>query len=174
MACAGALYVLKIAEAAIPAGLLAGDEYSVTSCTKPVSGQVGGVWGSSKQNWVFLAGLSDTRSEESCKYPWDHLDYLKNMSFSGKTRTWGCREARRAAGGKDVIMLLHPLRWEWRCSRSLIISSLILFSSDFFCMQAPCGFIFECENAFIFRWQLWSLWKTNGCATAAALGLGFV
>lgn len=104
MACVGAFYVLKIADTLVPAGLLAGDEYLVTSCTKPMVGP------GLKQNWVFLAGLSDTMSEESCKYSWDHLDYLKICHFSGKTRTLGCREAGRAFGGKDIILLLHPLR----------------------------------------------------------------
>lgn len=41
--CVAAFYVFKTAEAVVPAGLLAGDEYLVTSCTKPVSGYVG--WG---------------------------------------------------------------------------------------------------------------------------------
>lgn len=39
LACVGALYVLKNADAAVPAGLLVGDEYSVTSYTKPMSGR---------------------------------------------------------------------------------------------------------------------------------------
>lgn len=170
MACVGALYVLKIAETAVPVGLLAGDEYSVTSCTNPVSGQG---WEDLKQNWVFLAGLSDTTSEESCQYPWDHLDYLKTCHLSSKTGTLGCREAGRAVGDKDIILLQHPLRWEWRCSGSFIISSLILFNSGFLHTRGMWVYFSECENAFIFCWQVWSLWKTNGCATAAALGLGF-
>lgn len=109
MACVAAFYVLKTAEAVVPAGLLAGDEYLVTSCTKPVSEYVvGGL----KHNWVVLVGLSDTMSEESCKYPWDHLDYLKTCHFPGRAGTLGCREAGRTIVGKDIILLLHPLGWE--------------------------------------------------------------
>lgn len=81
---------------------------------------------------------------------------------------------REAVGGKDVILLLHPLRWEWRCSTSFIISSLILFSSDFLHTSAMWVYFSECESALIFCWQVWSLWKTNGHATVAVLGLGFV
>lgn len=61
-----------------------------------------------------------------------------------------------------------------RCSMSFRIGSLILLSWDFLHTSAVWAFC-ECENAFFsFCWRVWSSWKTNGCATVAALGLGFV
>lgn len=164
MACVEALHVLKIAETAVPAGLLAGDEYSVTSSTNLCLTRVG-VGGGLKQNWVFLAGLSDTMSEESCKYPRDHLDYLKTCHFPGKTRTLGCGEAGRAVGGKGIILLLHPVRWEWRCSRSFIMSSLIPFSSDFLHTSAMWVYFSECENGFVFAGNFGACGKLCNCGS---------
>lgn len=157
----------------VPAGLLAGDEYSVTSCTKPVSGRG---WGDLKHNcttgffWLVSVIQWVKKAANILGITWITSKY----HFSGTTGTSGCREAGRAVGGKDVILLQHPLRWEWRCPGSFIISSLILFNSDFWHTSAMWVYFSECENAFIFCWQVWSLWRTNGCATVAALGLSFV
>lgn len=94
--------------------------------------------------------------------------------FSGTTGTSGCREAGRAVGGKDVILLQHPLRWEWRCPGSFIISSLILFNM-IFGIQVPCGFIFLSVRMLLFfagkfgacgglmDVQLWQHWASALC-----------
>ena len=118
----------------------------------------------------------------SCRYPWGHLGHLKTCSFfrqnqnfglQGVQGSWyGCRGQRchlvpaSIKGGSGVCVVK-------RCSMSFTIGSLILFSWDFLHTSAACGFC-ECENAFFFCWRVWSPWKTNGCATAAVLSLGFV